>query len=78
MVELQVSSDMQKLTKQGINSFKFFLAYKGAMAVTDEQLLNGLRRAKELGALPMVCSGAAVSGVQQRMLPPLCAWGSLF
>ena len=72
MIELQVSSDMQKLTKQGINSFKFFLAYKGAMAVTDEQLLNGLRRAKERGALPMVCSGASVNGVQQRMLPPLC------
>ena len=45
---------MEKLAKQGINSFKFFLAYKGAMAVTDEQLLKGLRRAKELGALPMV------------------------
>ena len=52
---LQVSSDMEKLTKEGINSFKFFLAYKGAMAVTDLQLLNGLRRSKELGALPMVC-----------------------
>ncbi len=51
---LQVSSDMEKLTKEGINSFKFFLAYKGAMAVTDQQLLNGLRRSKELGALPMV------------------------
>ena len=51
---LQVSSDMEKLTKEGINSFKFFLAYKGAMAVTDEQLLKGLRRSKELGALPMV------------------------
>ena len=50
----QVSSDMEKLTKEGINSFKFFLAYKGAMAVTDEQLLKGLRRSKELGALPMV------------------------
>ena len=46
---------MEKLTKEGINSFKFFLAYKGAMAVTDQQLLNGLRRSKELGALPMVC-----------------------
>ena len=54
---------MQKLTKQGINSFKFFLAYKGAMAVTDEQLLNGLRRAKELGALPMVCSGAVINDI---------------
>ena len=76
MIALQVSSDMQKLTKQGINSFKFFLAYKGAMAVTDEQLLNGLRRAKELGALPMVCPGAAVNDVQPSMLHVLCALGS--
>ena len=66
MIKMQVSSDMQKLTEQGINSFKFFLAYKGAMAVTDEQLLNGLRRAKELGALPMVCSGAVVNDVSAK------------
>jgi len=51
---MQVSSDMEKLTEEGINSFKFFLAYKGAMAVTDQQLLSGLRRSKELGALPLV------------------------
>ena len=69
---------MQKLTERGINSFKFFLAYKGAMAVTDEQLLRGLRRAKELGALPMVCSGAVVYDVQEKMLPLLCALGSPF
>ena len=62
----QVSSDMEKLTKEGINSFKFFLAYKGAMAVTDQQLLSGLRRSKELGALPMVrpdCSKASAQPV---------------
>lgn len=45
---------MGKLTVAGINSFKFFLAYKGAFAVTDAQLLKGLARCKELGALPMV------------------------
>ena len=45
---------MGELTLAGINSFKFFLAYKGAFAVTDAQLLKGLARCKELGALPMV------------------------
>jgi dihydropyrimidinase len=45
---------MAMLVKEGINSFKFFLAYKGPMAVTDEQLIYGLRRSRELGALPMV------------------------
>ena len=70
MSALQVSSDMEKLTKEGINSFKFFLAYKGAMAVTDEQLLNGLRRSKELGALPMVrclnCTHISVTSVKDK------------
>lgn len=45
---------MGELAAAGINSFKFFLAYKGAFAVTDAQLLKGLARCKELGALPMV------------------------
>ena len=45
---------MGELAAAGVNSFKFFLAYKGAFAVTDAQLLKGLARCKELGALPMV------------------------
>jgi hypothetical protein len=43
----------------GINSFKFFMAYKGALMVTDEQLLAGMARCKELGALPQVGVGTA-------------------
>ena len=45
---------MGKLTKEGINSFKFFLAYSGSLAVDDAQLIHGFRRSKELGALPIV------------------------
>jgi len=44
---------MGALAAAGVNSFKFFLAYKGALAVTDAQLLKGLARCKELGALPL-------------------------
>jgi len=47
-------ADMATLTALGINSFKFFMAYKGALMVNDEQLLEGLARCKELGVLPMV------------------------
>lgn len=50
----QVASDMAVMVEEGINSFKFFLAYKGALQVTDEQFINGLRRCKELGALAQV------------------------
>lgn len=45
---------MGKLVKEGVNSFKFFLAYSGSLAVTDDQLISGFRRSKELGALPIV------------------------
>lgn len=45
---------MASMVKKGINSFKFFMAYKGALMVGDELLLDGLQRCKELGALAMV------------------------
>jgi dihydropyrimidinase len=50
----KVSADMADLVAEGINSFKFFFAYKGALMVTDELYLKGLQRCKELGALAMV------------------------
>ena len=46
---------METLAKEeGINSFKFFLAYKGALAIPEDDMLHALRKCKELGALPMV------------------------
>eukprot|EP00892_Ulva_mutabilis_P012811 jgi/Ulvmu1/9902/UM057_0059.1 len=50
----KVAKDMGAAVKAGVNSFKFFLAYKGALMVSDEQFLKGLQRCKELGALAMV------------------------
>ncbi len=50
----QVAKDMETLVAAGINSFKFFMAYKGAFQVTDEQMLAGFRKCKELGAMAQV------------------------
>ena len=51
----KVSSDMKILVERhGINSFKYFLAYKGALMVSDAEFLEGLKRCKELGALAQV------------------------
>lgn len=50
----QVAADMKALTAQGVNSFKFFLAYKGALMVTDDELLHGLQQCKAVGALAQV------------------------
>jgi dihydropyrimidinase len=66
-----VSRDMEMLVKEkGINSFKFFLAYKGSLMVTDDLLLEGLKRCKSLGALAMVHAenGDAVFEGQKRMI----------
>lgn len=48
----QVAADMGALAAEGINSFKFFMAYKGVFQVDDLQLLRGFQRCKQLGALP--------------------------
>ena len=50
-----VARDMGTAVAQhGVNSFKFFMAYKGALMVQDAELLAGMRRCRELGALAMV------------------------
>ncbi|MDA0989362.1 MAG: dihydropyrimidinase [Verrucomicrobia bacterium] len=41
----------QAVTQHGLTSFKVFLAYKGALGVTDEELYHTLRVAKELGVI---------------------------
>ncbi len=47
-----VSRDMGRLTEEfGVNSFKHFMAYKGAIMCDDEVLVNSFMRARELGAL---------------------------
>nr|XP_045090113.1 dihydropyrimidinase-like [Aegilops tauschii subsp. strangulata] len=54
--------------EHGINSFKFFMAYKGSLM--DDLLLEGLQKCKSLGALAMVHAenGDAVAEGQQRMI----------
>ncbi len=42
---------LRKIVDRGIASFKVFLAYKGAFAVTDEELYRTLCLAKQLGVI---------------------------
>jgi dihydropyrimidinase len=47
-----VHEDMGTLTRElGVNSFKHFMAYKGAIMCDDEVLVSSFSRARELGAL---------------------------
>jgi dihydropyrimidinase len=67
----QVADDMGVLTRQhGVNSFKHFTAYKGALMVDDGVLLHSIGRALELGAICTVHAenGEAVVHLQQKLL----------
>lgn len=47
--------DLQRLTReQGTTSWKFFMAYPGALMADDPTLIAGMRHCAELGVLPMV------------------------
>ncbi|MGB7286208.1 MAG: dihydropyrimidinase [Salaquimonas sp.] len=51
----QVFNEMETVVKEkGINTFKHFLAYKGALMVNDDELYASFSRCAELGATPMV------------------------
>jgi len=55
-----VHEDMGTLVREhGVNSFKHFMAYKGAIMADDEVLVNSFTRARELGA---ICTVHAENG----------------
>ncbi|HJQ59134.1 MAG TPA: dihydropyrimidinase [Vineibacter sp.] len=66
-----VHRDMGTLTKEhGVNSFKHFMAYKGAIMADDEVLVHSFSRARELGALCTVHAenGELVFHLQRELL----------
>ena len=65
-----VSEDMGTLARDfGVNSFKHFMAYKGAIMADDEILVNSFMRARELGAMCTVHAenGELVYRLQQEI-----------
>ena len=67
----EVFNDMKTVVQErGINSFKHFMAYKGALMVNDDEMYASFQRCAELGALPMVHAenGDVVADLQQRLL----------
>jgi dihydropyrimidinase len=45
------AKQLREIVKQGVGSFKVFLAYKGAFGVDDTELWETLKLAKELGVI---------------------------
>ncbi len=67
----QVWREMETIVKdKGINSFKHFMAYKGALMVHDDEMYASFKRCAELGALPLVHAenGDVVAELQARLM----------
>jgi len=66
-----VHADMGTLARdEGINSFKHFMAYKGAIMADDELLYHSFTRSLELGAMPTVHAenGELVFQLQKKLI----------
>lgn len=67
----QVRREMKQVyAKDGISSFKAFLAYQGAIGVGDDELLGALETAGEIGALVWVHAenGFALQRLQKKLV----------
>jgi len=66
----QVFDEMSAVTERGINTFKHFMAYKGALMVNDDELFASFRRCAELGAIPLVHAenGDVVAELQAKLM----------
>ncbi len=63
--------EMEAVVKdRGINTFKHFMAYKGALMVEDDEMFASFTRCAELGALPLVHAenGDVVAALQEKYL----------
>ena len=67
----QVFDEMKTIVEEkGINTFKHFMAYKGALMVNDDEMFASFQRCAALGALPLVHAenGDVVAAMQQKLM----------
>ena len=67
----QVFDEMKTVVEEhGINTFKHFMAYKGALMVNDDELFASFRRCRDLGAIALVHAenGDVVAAMQAKLM----------
>ena len=66
----QVFDEMATVVDRGINTFKHFMAYKGALMVDDDELYSSFQRCAGLGAMPLVHAenGDVVAQLQAKLM----------
>lgn len=65
-----IHAEMAEVVKRGVNTFKHFMAYKGALMVDDDEMYASFKRCAELGALPLVHAenGDIVAELQKKYM----------
>ncbi len=67
--EPKIREQFRKIVEAGVASFKVFLAYKGALDLSDEDLFAAMKFARELGVIVTAhCENAAVVEAMQHDL----------
>ena len=66
----QVFDEMQQVVNRGINTFKHFMAYKGALMIEDDEMYASFRRCADIGGMPLVHAenGDVVAHLQEKLL----------
>ena len=66
----QIFSEMEQVVARGVNTFKHFMAYKGALMVDDDEMFASFQRCAALGALPLVHAenGDVVAALQEKYM----------
>ena len=67
----RVFNEMEVVVREkGINTFKHFMAYKGALMVNDDEMFASFQRCAELGAMPLVHAenGDVVASMTAKLL----------
>ncbi|WP_062209693.1 dihydropyrimidinase [Aureimonas sp. AU12] len=66
----RVFAEMPKVVAEGINTFKHFMAYKGALMVNDDEMFASFSRCAEIGAMPLVHAenGDVVAFLQAKLM----------
>ncbi|MEM7497218.1 MAG: dihydropyrimidinase [Pseudomonadota bacterium] len=65
-----IFDEMAEVVRMGVNTFKHFMAYKGALMIEDDEMFASFQRCAELGALPLVHAenGDVVAALQEKYM----------
>ncbi|MEO0823935.1 MAG: amidohydrolase family protein, partial [Pseudomonadota bacterium] len=65
-----IFTEMAECVARGVNTFKHFMAYKGALMIEDDEMFASFQRCAALGALPLVHAenGDVVAALQEKYM----------